>query len=57
MNNPGRFAANRSSYADAALRAALGGTRNNSFYSFNYVCSSPNGVCTQIGGSNGNWYY
>ena len=55
LNNPGRFAANRSNYADEALRIALSGTRNNSFYSFNYVCSSPNGVCTQIGG--GNWYY
>ncbi len=55
LNNPSRFAANRSSYADEALRVALSGTRNNSFYSFNYVCSSPNGVCTQIGG--GNWYY
>lgn len=55
LNNPGRFAANRSNYADEALRVALSGTRNNNFYSFNCVCSSPNGVCTQIGG--GNWYY
>ena len=55
INNPGRFSANRSNYADSALRTALGGTRNNNFYSFNYVCSNPNGGCTQIGG--GNWYY
>ena len=55
INNPGRFASNRANYADAALRVALGGTRNNNFYSFNYVCSNPYGGCTQIGG--GNWYY
>ena len=55
LNNPGRYASKRSSYADNALRTALSGTRNNSFYSFNYYCAEGYS-CTQIG-VNGNYYY